>query len=152
MVIQTKKKFPPEKATYNVENLTPSSEQLLALYPNIMSCQGCNTCTKSCPQDIDVLRYMTDALCGEITEVAQRSFECMMCRLCATRCPAELPPYYIAVLCRRLRGRYLLPRAQHLVARMAEIEQGKFDAELEDLKKMEESELRHRLSELNTEA
>jgi hypothetical protein len=35
---------------------------------------------------------------------------------------------------------------------MAEIEQGKFDAELEDLKKMEESELRHRLSELNTEA
>jgi ferredoxin len=152
MVIEIKKKFPPEKATYNVENLTPSREQLLVLYPDITSCQGCNICTKSCPQDIEVLRYMTAALCGEITEVAQRSFECMMCRLCAAKCPAGLPPYYIAVLCRRLRGRYLLPRAQHLVARVAEIEQGKFDAELEDLKKIEESELRRCLRELNTEA
>lgn len=149
---ETNGKFPPEKATYNLENLAPTSEQLLALYPHLANCQGCNICTKSCPQDIEVLRYMSDALRGEIAEVAQRSFECMMCRLCAARCPAELPPYYIAVLCRRLSGRCLSTPAKHLAARVAEIEQGKFDAELEDLKKMKESELRRRLSELNVEA
>jgi heterodisulfide reductase subunit C len=121
------------------------------LYPNLVKCQGCNTCTISCPEDLDVTGYISDALQGEIAEVADKSFDCMMCSLCADKCPAGLAPNNIALLCRRLHSRYLLPRSQHLASRVAEIKEGKFDAELSELKKMKESELRRRYRERNIE-
>ena len=86
--------------------------------------------------------YMSDALRGDIKEVANKSFDCVMCGLCAARCPQGLVPYNVALLSRRLYGRYLAPVSQHLDDRIAEIDSGKFDAELEKLKKTEEAELR----------
>ena len=88
--------------------------------------------------------YMSDALRGDIREVANKSFDCVMCGLCAARCPQGLVPYNIALLCRRLYGRYLSPPPKHLEDRIAEIEAGKFDTELEKLKNTSEDEL-HRL-------
>ena len=141
----------PQKTIYNLDELTPTSRQVLELYPILAQCQGCNMCTESCPQDIDVLRYVAHAFCGEIAEAAKESFECVMCGICAAKCPAELPVHYIGLLCRRLYGRYETPRAQHLASRVSEIEEGKFDAELEELKRMGESELRSRYKELKIE-
>ncbi len=66
-----------------------------------------------------------------------------MCGLCAARCPQGLVPYNVAILCRRLYGRYLAPASKHLEERIAEIETGKYDVELEELKGMEEEKLRH---------
>jgi heterodisulfide reductase subunit C len=140
-----------KKATYNLEELTPSGKQVGNFYLDLVKCQGCNTCTMSCPQDLNVMGYISAALRGEIAEVADKSFDCMMCSLCADRCPAGLAPYHIALLCRRLYGRYFVPRSQHLVNRVAEIKEGKFDAELSELKKMEESELRRRYRERDIE-
>lgn len=140
-----------EKATYNLGELAPTGEQVLDLYPVLAKCQGCNNCTKSCQQDLEVMGYISNALCGNIVEVANKSFNCVMCGLCAARCPAEIPPHNIALLCRRLYSRYLVPSAQHLANRVAEIEEGKFDAEFAELKKMGESELRHRCSERGIE-
>ena len=40
------------------------------------------------------------------------------------------------MLVRRLRGRHVAPRSKHLEDRIAEIADGKFDAEIEELKKM----------------
>jgi heterodisulfide reductase subunit C len=134
------------KTIYNVEELTPSGKQVGSLYPDLAKCQGCNTCTMSCPQDLNVMGYISNALRGEIAEVADKSFDCVMCSLCADRCPAELAPYNIALLCRRLYGHYLVPRFQHLASRVAEIKEGKFDGELLELKRMGESELRRRYS------
>jgi ferredoxin len=150
MVVESSKRL-EKKTIYNLEELTPSGEQVLHLYPDLVKCQGCNTCTMSCSQDLKVIDYMSSVLYGKIAEVADKSFDCMMCSLCADRCPAGLAPYHIALLCRRLYGRYLVPRSQHLVNRVAEIKEGKFDAELSELKKMKESELRRRYSERDIE-
>ena len=95
--------------------------------------------------------YMSNALRGEIAEVAYKSFDCVMCGLCADRCPGGLAPYHIALLCRRLYGRYSVPRFQQLASRMAEIQEKKFDAELVELKKMDEHELRRRYDERDIE-
>ena len=150
MVVE-RAKILEKKAIYNLEELTPSGEQVLHLYPDLVKCQGCNTCTMSCSQDLNVIEYMSYALYGKIAEVADKSFDCMMCSHCADKCPAGLAPQNIALLCRRLYGRYLVPRSQHLVSRIAEIKEGKFDAGLLELKKMEESELRRRYSERDIE-
>jgi len=144
--------FPAEKATYDLEELEPTVEQILEAYPDLAKCFGCNTCTKSCPQDLEVMWFMSDALRGDISEVANKSFDCVMCGLCAARCPQGIVPYNIALLCRRLQGRYLAPRTKHLEDRLAEIKAGKFDAELEELENMSEDELRCRYTERDIEA
>ncbi len=136
--------FPAAKALYNLEEIEATGEQILALYPDLVTCFGCNNCTKSCPQDIEVMWFISDALRGALQEVANKSFDCVMCGLCAARCPQGLVPYNIALLCRRLYGRYLAPTSKHLDDRIAEIEAGKFDTELEKLKNVSEGEL-HRL-------
>jgi heterodisulfide reductase subunit C len=136
--------FPAAKALYNLEEVEATGEQVLEFYPDLVKCLGCNTCTKSCPQDLDVMWFMSDALRGDLAQVATKSFDCVMCGLCAARCPQGLVPYNIALLCRRLYGRYLAPRSEHLEDRAAQIEAGKFDAELVELKNMSEDELRRR--------
>ena len=136
--------FPAAKTLYDLEEIEATGEQIRALYPDLIKCFGCNTCTKACPQEIEVMWYMADALRGDIREVANKSFDCVMCGLCAARCPQGLVPYNVALLSRRLYGRYLAPSSKHLEERIAEIEAGKFDAELENLKNMSEDEL-HRL-------
>ena len=136
--------FPAAKALYNLEEIEATGEQILALYPDLIKCFGCNTCTKTCPQDLEVMWFMSDALRGDIREVANKSFDCVMCSLCAARCPQGLVPYNIALLARRLYAHYLAPTSKHLEDRIAEIEAGKFDTELEKLKNMRDEEL-HRL-------
>ena len=150
MVVE-RAKILEKKTIYNLEELTPSGEQVRDLYLDLAKCQGCNTCTMSCSQDLNVMEYISYVLYGKIAEVADKSFDCMMCSHCADRCPAGLAPHHIALVCRRLYGRYFVPRSQYLVSRVAEIKEGKFDAELSELKKMEESELRRRYSKRDIE-
>jgi ferredoxin len=134
--------FPALKAVYDLDRIEPTGEQVLALYADIVKCFGCNTCTKTCPQELETMWFMSDALRGDIRQVAVKSFDCVMCGLCAARCPQGLVPYNVALLCRRLYGHYLAPTSQHLEDRIAEIRAGKFDAEMEKLKKMGQGELR----------
>ena len=143
--------FPAAKALYNLEEIEPTGEQILALYPELVKCFGCNTCTKTCPQELEVMWCMSDALRGDIKEVANKSFDCVMCGLCAARCPQGIVPYNIALQCRRLYGQSLAPVSKHLDERIDEIEAGKFDAELEKLKKMSEDELHRRYAEREIE-
>ena len=143
--------FPGERARYRLEDLEPSFATLVKLYPELMRCLACGTCTKACPQDLDVKDYMAAIMRGDIAAVADKSFDCLMCGLCAARCPAEEVQYNIAILCRRLYGRYLAPKAKHLATRIAEIEAGIFDDELERLKSMSEEELRKLYNEREIE-
>ena len=143
--------FPAAKPLYDLEEIEPTGEQILALYPDLATCFGCNNCTKSCPQDLEVMWFMSDALRGDIREVANKSFDCVMCSLCAARCPQGLVPYNIALLARRLYGHYLAPKSKHLEDRVAEIEAGKFDAELEKLETMSEDKLRRLYAERDIE-
>ena len=143
--------FPAEKAIYDIEELEASGEQVLQLYPDLLTCMGCNSCTKSCPQEIEVMAYIAEAIRGNIAGVAEKSFDCVMCGLCSARCPAGLSQYNIALLCRRLYGRNIAPKAAHLAERVAEIESGKFDNDLVALMGMTDGELRSRYSERDIE-
>ncbi|MGD1118484.1 MAG: 4Fe-4S dicluster domain-containing protein [Dehalococcoidales bacterium] len=143
--------FPAVKALYDLEKLAANGEKVKALYPDIVKCYGCNTCTKTCPQGLEVMWFMTDALRGDIPAAADKSFDCLMCGLCAARCPQGLVPYYVGLLCRRLNGRYLTPPAEHVARRVEEIAAGKFDAEIAALKKSGEKELRQKYTERDVE-
>ena len=143
--------FPAVKAIYNLEQLKADSSKIKELYPDLVKCFGCNTCTKTCPQQLEVMWFMTDALRGDIPSVVEKSFDCLMCGLCAARCPQGLAPYYVALLCRRFYGRYLSPVSKHLDKRIAEVESGKFDKAIEEMKKASEKELRRRYAERDME-
>ena len=143
--------FPAERPAYRLDELEPTFGTLVKLYPELLRCLSCGTCTKSCPQDIDVKDYMAEAMRGNIAAVADKSFDCIMCGLCAARCPAEEVQYNIAILCRRLYGKYLAPKARHLSERVAEIKAGEFNESLREMKSLSEEELRQRYNERDIE-
>jgi len=134
--------FPAERASYSISDLQPVAATLFRTYPEILRCLGCGACTKACPQELDVKGYMAAAMRGDIRAVAEMSFDCIACGLCAARCPAEEPQYNIAILARRLSGRYLAPRSEHLTVRVNDIRAGTYDAELSELKSLSIDELR----------
>ena len=139
--------FPTAKPVYNIEKLQPQVEQVLEIYPELVTCFGCNNCTRSCPQGLEVMDFISAALRGDFASVVEKSFDCVMCGMCAARCAQELSPHNIALLCRRLYGKYLTPESRHLEDRIAEIEEGKFDAEYEEMSKMTVEELRRMYEE-----
>lgn len=133
--------YPAHKAEYDIDDLKPTVNTILKLYPEITRCVSCNTCGKICPQDIKVMEYVNAALRGDIKKAAELSFECIMCGLCASRCPAELVQYYIGILCRRLYAKYMQPKAKDLEQRAQEIEEKKYYEEYEQLRKSTKEEL-----------
>jgi succinate dehydrogenase/fumarate reductase-like Fe-S protein len=144
--------FPAQRPSYHLEALTPDGETILALYPEILRCFGCNTCTKACPQELDILGYMSAALRGDLHALADMSFDCIMCGLCVARCPAELVPPNVALLGRRLYGKYLAPPAEHLHKRVQEIEGGAYRVEVSELKSLPVAELKQRYNARQIEA
>jgi hypothetical protein len=80
--------FPATKSIYDMEKIKPTIETLVKAYPELLRCLQCNTCTKSCPMDIEVMDYMAAAMRGDVARLAELSFDCLMCCLCTSRCPA----------------------------------------------------------------
>jgi len=132
---------PASKADYDIEDLEATETTLLEFYPEIARCVSCNTCTKSCPQDIKVMMYIQNSLRGNITKAAELSFDCIQCGMCAMRCPADIKHYHVGQLARRLRGKYIDPRSKDLAKRMEEMEAGQYDSELEELVNMDNAKI-----------
>jgi succinate dehydrogenase/fumarate reductase-like Fe-S protein len=133
--------FPAQRARYDLTRLEPTATTLFTTYPEVLRCLGCGACTKACPQEIDVRTYMAAGMRGDIARMADISFDCIMCGLCAARCPAEEAQYNIAILARRLYGRYLAPRSRHLQERLDEVEAGQFDEQMAELKRLDKDAL-----------
>jgi hypothetical protein len=91
--------------------------------------------------DVEVMDYVSALKQGDIARAARISFDCIQCGLCASRCMGELPQYHIAQLARRIYGKYLQPRAEHLKKRVADLESGKYDDILGKLIQMSHEEL-----------
>jgi formate hydrogenlyase subunit 6/NADH:ubiquinone oxidoreductase subunit I len=132
---------PATKADYDIEKIKPTESTILEFYPEIARCVSCNTCSKSCPQDIEVMKYIQRAVRGEIAKCAEISFDCIQCGLCAMRCPADIKHYHVSQLARRLRGKYIDIKSKNLIKRLKEIENRKYDAEIEKMIKMDKKEI-----------
>ena len=143
--------YPAPRAHYEITELPPTFAALLSVYPQVLRCLGCGTCTKVCPQDLDVKDIMAAAMRGNIAAVADKSFDCIMCGLCVSRCPAEQMQYNIFILARRLYGRYLAPPAHHLSERVAEIETGQYDEALREMKALSPEKLREMYNQRDIE-
>ncbi|RLI36866.1 4Fe-4S ferredoxin, partial [Candidatus Bathyarchaeota archaeon] len=49
---------PANKAMYDVNRLDSSGNAVLEHYPEIARCLCCNTCTKACPQELEVMNIV----------------------------------------------------------------------------------------------
>jgi len=134
--------YPARKAYYDLEEIRPSVADFAVLYPEVFKCLGCNSCTKVCPQDLNVMQYVAYLQRGDFTSAANESFDCLMCGLCVSRCPVNIVHYQAAILGRRLHSRYLVPAAGHLQQRIKEVEEGKWDEKVEELIKADTSQLK----------
>ncbi len=125
--------YPNSKRTYDINKIKPTETIMMELYPEIYSCVGCNACTKSCPQSLNVMQYIAYAQRAEYEKCAEESFDCVSCGICMSRCPAGISHPMVGLLARRLTGKYLAPETQHLKDRLEEIKKGVYDAPVEEL-------------------
>lgn len=79
------------------------------------------------------MQYIAYAQRGEYAKCAEESFDCVMCGVCSSRCPAGISHPQVAMLARRLNGKYIAPECGHLADRVNEISEGKFESLIEDL-------------------
>ena len=133
MYIATLPFFPLVKQVYDMEKTSPSEQIMMQLYPEIYACIGCNACTKACTQELKVMQYIAYAQRAEYEKCAEESFDCVMCGVCSARCPAGISHPQVAMLARRLYGKYLAPESKHLTERVKEIEDGVFEELLAEL-------------------
>ena len=134
--------IPGKKAIYDITELEANVAAIQQLYPEVFRCVACNTCTKICPQELEVMEYIQAAMRGDIARVMDLSFDCVACGLCAIRCPAEIIHFNVALLCRRLYGRYLAPKSPELEKRLQEMENKIYDKEFQQLMKMNKQALK----------
>ena len=133
MYIATLPFFPLVKQVYDINTVKPEQSIMMQLYPEIYSCVGCNACTRACPQSLNTMQYIAYAQRGDFAKAADLSFDCVMCGCCSSRCPAGISHPQVAELARRINGKYLQPQTQHLIDRVAEIEEGKCEAAIQEM-------------------
>lgn len=142
MYIATLPYFPLVKQVYDMDKVPVNEQIMMQLYPEIYKCIGCNACTKSCTQGLKVMQYISYAQRGEFEKCAEESFDCVMCGVCSSRCPAGISHPQVGVLARRITGKYLAPKSEHLENRVQEIENGDFNELIENLMQKPISELK----------
>ena len=142
MYIATLPFFPLVKQVYDIQKISPAETIMMQLYPEIYSCIGCNACTKACTQELKVMQYIAYAQRGEFAKCAEESFDCVMCGVCSSRCPAGISHPQVAVLAGRLYGKYIAPESKHVLERVKEIDDGKYNELIETLMNKPLSELK----------
>lgn len=138
---------PAEKPKYDVSEIK-DVEDILRVYPEIARCLSCNTCTRSCPQGLETMDVIQSILRGDIKRAAELSFDCIQCGICSMRCPAEITHYHVAQLVRRVYGKHYLKKSKELERRIKEIEEGKYQEEIERLMKLPREELERLYKEI----
>jgi heterodisulfide reductase subunit C len=134
--------YPANRAVYNFQEIGPEPEEIFKLYPELFRCVACNSCTKACPMDVEVMDMISALKQGNIARAAELSFSCIQCGLCVSRCMGELPQYHIAQLARRMYGSKIAPRAKHLLEAVMAVGEGKYEQCLNELMAAPEEELR----------
>ncbi len=128
--------FPANRPNYKLGDFEGDSHgHFRAIYPEVFKCVGCGTCSRACPMDIDVMDYIALMKRGDLKKAAEKSFDCVMCGLCANRCPAQISQFTAAMLARRITGKFLTPKAEHLEKRVEKVNNDEYSQTLNELKK-----------------
>ena len=151
MYIATLPFFPLVKQIYDINNIPTTQAVMMQLYPEIYSCVGCNACTKACTQKLNVMQYIAYAQRGDFAKRAEESFDCVMCGVCSSRCPAGISHPQVGMLARRINGKYLMPKSQHLEDRVKEIHNGDFKEFLDTLMAESDEQLQERYNNRDIE-
>jgi len=133
---------PAEKPVYDINSVIPDVTIFQKLYPEVFRCVACNTCTKSCPQDLQVMDYIQATIRGDIKETMDLAYDCLSCGLCALRCPAEIVQFNVGILARRIYGKYLAPKSPEIEIRIKEIEDNVYNKEYKELMNMSHEDLK----------
>ena len=88
------------------------------------------------------MQYIAYAQRGDFEACAEESFDCVMCGVCSSRCPAGISHPQVAMLARRITGKYLAPKTEHLEDRVREIKNGTFEELLSNLMQKPISEMK----------
>jgi heterodisulfide reductase subunit C len=91
--------------------------------------------------------YVQAVVRGDIEKVSELSFDCLSCGLCAARCPAEITQFNVALLARRIYGKYLSKKGKFVETRIKEIEEGKYEEGYKELANMPKDDLKKKYFE-----
>ncbi len=136
--------YPLIKEIYDIEEVKPTEQVMMQLYPEIYACIGCNSCTNACTQELNVMQYIAYAQRGEYEKCAEESFDCVMCGCCSTRCPAGISHPQVAMLARRLNGKYIAPECVHLKNRVEEIANGQCEDAIQAMMALDDAAIREK--------
>ena len=129
MYIATLPFFPLVKQVYDIEKISPDrADHDAALSRNLCLCrlqrlhQGLHAGILTSCSTSHTLREASS------TSAAELSFDCVMCGVCSSRCPAGISHPQVAMLARRLNGKYLAPELRVILrSSVREIKNGTFD-------------------------
>ncbi len=74
MYVATLPFFPLVKQVYDMQTVPVSQQVMMQLYPEIYACIGCNACTKSCTQELNVMQYIAYAQRGGFLRLCRGIF------------------------------------------------------------------------------
>ena len=80
-----------------------------ALSRNLLAASAATPAPRAATQGLNVMQYIAYAQRGEYEKCAEQSFDCVMCGICSSRCPAGISHPQVAMLARRLNGKYIAP-------------------------------------------
>ncbi len=120
--------FPSRVAHYLLTSMDSPLQHLAEIYSELYTCNDCKACNV-CPEWIDVARVMKAAKDEDYETATNHITDCIMCGLCASRCPKGIAPQHVALFIQRaLVVERLFPPNLH--QRLSEMESLKFEQEL----------------------
>ncbi|RNC67724.1 MAG: 4Fe-4S ferredoxin [Desulfuromonadales bacterium] len=132
--------FPCHAARYSLKAPENPLEKLKELYDELYTCNDCRSCN-ICPEWINVAGVMRSAMDGDYESAAAHVTDCVMCGLCASRCPRNIAPHYVALYIQRALARER-PFPPNLRNRLEGIESFTFDDEWKRIVAMDDDALR----------
>lgn len=131
--------FPARLARYLLESMENPLMQLAEIYPELYTCNDCKACN-ICPEWINVAGVMKAAKDADYETATGHIMDCIMCGLCASRCPKGIAPQHVALFIQRAlaKERAFPPNLQKRLDQLGSLQ---FTAEWDSIATMGDEEL-----------